>query len=62
MAISGTNECLRQIAAIGGGLDLRSLTSIPEGLKLPESIGGGLDLSSLTSIPEGLKNHPKIRQ
>ena len=36
---------------IGGGLDLRSLTSIPEGFN--PTVGGYLDLRSLTSIPEG---------
>jgi len=36
---------------IGGYLDLRSLTSIPEGFN--PTVGGDLDLSSLTSIPEG---------
>jgi len=35
-----------------GYLDLRSLTSIPEGVTL--SAGGYLDLESLTSIPEGV--------
>ncbi len=32
-------------------MDLRSLTSIPEGFN--PTVGGSLDLSSLTSIPEG---------
>ena len=36
---------------IEGGLDLRSLTSIPEGFN--PTVGGYLDLRSLTSIPEG---------
>ena len=36
---------------IGGYLDLRSLTSIPEGFN--PTVGGYLDLESLTSIPEG---------
>ena len=36
---------------IGGSLDLRSLTSIPEGFN--PTVGGSLDLTSLTSIPEG---------
>ena len=35
-----------------GDLDLRSLTSIPEGVTL--SAGGYLDLERLTSIPEGV--------
>jgi len=37
--------------AVGGGLDLGSLTSIPEGFN--PTVGGVLDLGSLTSIPEG---------
>ncbi len=36
---------------ISGSLDLRSLTSIPEGFN--PTVGGSLDLESLTSIPEG---------
>ena len=36
---------------IGGDLDLRSVTSIPEGFN--PTVGGGLYLSSVTSIPEG---------
>ena len=36
---------------IGGGLYLRSVTSIPEGFN--PTVGGGLYLSSVTSIPEG---------
>jgi hypothetical protein len=36
---------------VGGGLDLESLTSIPEGFN--PTVGGYLDLRSLTSIPEG---------
>ena len=36
---------------IGGSLDLRSLTSIPEGFN--PTVGGSLYLRSLTSIPEG---------
>ena len=36
---------------MGGSLDLRSLTSIPEGFN--PTVGGSLDLRSLTSIPEG---------
>jgi hypothetical protein len=36
---------------IGGYLDLRRLTSIPEGFN--PTVGGSLYLSSLTSIPEG---------
>ncbi len=36
---------------ISGSLDLRSLTSIPEGFN--PTVGGSLDLRSLTSIPEG---------
>ena len=35
----------------GGGLDLRGLTSIPEGFN--PTCGGWLDLRGLTSIPEG---------
>jgi hypothetical protein len=37
---------------IYGGLDLRSLTAIPEGVTL--SAGRNLDLRSLTAIPEGV--------
>ena len=37
---------------IRGYLDLRSLTSIPEGFN--PTVGGYLYLSSLTSIPEAL--------
>jgi hypothetical protein len=33
---------------------LRSLTSLPENIKLPEKCGS-LDLSSLTSLPENIK-------
>ena len=40
---------------VGGNLDLGSLTSIPEKLKLPDTVGGYLHLGSLTSIPEKLK-------
>ena len=36
---------------VGGGLDLESLTSIPEGFN--PTVGGDLDLGSVTSIPEG---------
>ena len=36
---------------IGGGLDLSSVTSIPEGFN--PTVGGDLDLRSVTSIPEG---------
>ena len=36
---------------IGGGLYLRSVTSIPEGFN--PTVGGDLDLRSVTSIPEG---------
>ena len=36
---------------IEGSLDLRGLTSIPEGFN--PTVGGSLDLSGLTSIPEG---------
>ena len=36
---------------VGGSLDLRSLTSIPEGFN--PTVGGYLYLNSLTSIPEG---------
>jgi hypothetical protein len=36
---------------VGGSLDLRSLTSIPEGFN--PTVGGWLALGSLTSIPEG---------
>ncbi len=36
---------------VGGSLDLRSLTSIPEGFN--PTVGGSLYLRSLTSIPEG---------
>ena len=36
---------------IRGYLDLRSLTSIPEGFN--PTVGGSLDLRSLTSIPSG---------
>jgi hypothetical protein len=36
---------------VGGSLDLRRLTSIPEGFN--PTVGDSLDLSSLTSIPEG---------
>ena len=38
-----------------GCLDLSGLTSIPAGLKLPETVGGWLYLRGLTSIPAGLK-------
>jgi hypothetical protein len=37
---------------VGGGLDLSSLTSIPEGVTL--AVGGNLFLKNLTSIPEGV--------
>ena len=36
---------------IGGSLDLRSVTNIPEGFN--PTVGGWLDLRSVTSIPEG---------
>jgi hypothetical protein len=36
----------------GGSLDLRSLTTLPEGVTL--TAGGSLDLSSLTTLPEGV--------
>ena len=36
---------------VGGYLDLRSVTSIPEGFN--PTVGGCLDLSSVTSIPDG---------
>ena len=38
-----------------GWLYLSSLTTIPDGFKLPDSIGGSLDLRSLTTIPDGFK-------
>ena len=37
---------------IGGSLDLRSLTSLPEKVAFPAKIGGYLYLGSLTSLPE----------
>jgi hypothetical protein len=39
------------IDEVGGSLDLRSLTSIPDGFN--PTVGGGLYLNSLTSIPDG---------
>ena len=36
---------------IGGGLDLGSLTSLPDGFA--PTLGGDLDLGSLTSLPDG---------
>ena len=41
---------------VGGYLDLRSLTSIPENFGNGLTVGGGLDLRSLTSIPDGFGN------
>jgi hypothetical protein len=38
-----------------GNLDLNSLTTVPEGFKLPETVSGYLDLNSLTTVPEGFK-------
>jgi hypothetical protein len=46
-----TENQFKGIDKIEGSLDLRSLTSIPEGFN--PIVGGSLDLSSLTSIPEG---------
>jgi len=46
-----TIEQFYGIEKIGGGLDLRSLTSIPKGFN--PTVGGYLDLDSLTSIPKG---------
>jgi hypothetical protein len=42
--------------ALKSDLDLRGLTSIPEGFN--PTVGGNLDLSGLTSIPEGF--HPTV--
>jgi hypothetical protein len=46
-----TENQFKGIDKIEGNLDLRSLTSIPEGFN--PTVGGYLDLRSLTSIPEG---------
>jgi hypothetical protein len=46
-----TENQFKGIDKIGGSLDLRSLTSIPEGFN--PTVGGDLDLRSLSSIPEG---------
>ena len=48
-----TEKNFNGVEKIGGYLDLRSLTSIPEGFN--PTVGGSLYLSSLTSIPEGFK-------
>jgi len=36
-------------------LDLRSLQSLPENIKFPDTINGSLDLRSLQSLPENIK-------
>jgi hypothetical protein len=46
-----TENQFKGIDRIEGDLDLKSLTSIPEGFN--PTVGGYLDLPSLTSIPEG---------
>jgi CRISPR/Cas system CSM-associated protein Csm2 small subunit len=46
-----TNDQFSGKEKVGGSLDLRSLTSIPEGFN--PTVGGNLYLDSLTSIPEG---------
>jgi hypothetical protein len=46
-----TENQFKGIDKIEGYLDLRNLTSIPEGFN--PTVGGSLDLRSLTSIPEG---------
>ena len=45
------NTRVERANAVGGSLDLRNLTSIPEGFN--PTVGDYLDLRSLTSIPEG---------
>ena len=50
MSLDKLNKMVEELPE-GGYLDLRSLTSIPEGFN--PTVGGSLDLSRLTSIPEG---------
>jgi len=50
-ALKELNEMVDKANVCGGSLDLRGLTSIPEGFN--PTVGGHLDLSGLTSIPEG---------
>ena len=48
-----TDSHLNGLEVYGGSLYLRN-TTIPDGLKLPDTIGGSLDLEGAT-IPDGLK-------
>ena len=50
-----------------GGMDLRSLTTLPAGVKFPTEVSGWLDLRSLTTLPAGVilpkgSNVPKLTE